>query len=137
MFVMLNPSTAGDTANDPTVRRCMSFASGFGCGGLVIGNLFGLRATDPLEMMKHVDPVGRDNDYWLLTLRQQSAICVAAWGARGGFLNRDRAVSTLLGDMMCLGLTKAGLPRHPLYLSRRTELQPYSASSPGKKRGVK
>jgi len=61
VVIGLNPSTADETENDPTIRRCIGFAKREGCGGLVMLNLFAVRATDPRVMMAHPEPIGPDN----------------------------------------------------------------------------
>ena len=118
MFIGLNPSTADERNDDPTIRRCIRFASDWGYGGLCMTNLFALRATDPKEMMKHPMPIGSENDGWLLELSQEAGIVIAAWGTKGGFQQRDKAVYAMIDNLKCLGLTKAGHPKHPLYLSK-------------------
>jgi hypothetical protein len=115
------PSTADETADDPTIRRCIGFAKRWGYGGLVMLNLFAFRATDPRDMRAAADPIGPDND-WHLT-HSPAALIVAAWGAGGTFMDRDRAVRAILGDrLMALGHTNHGQPRHPLYVRGDTEL---------------
>lgn len=116
MFVGLNPSTADETLDDPTIRRCKRFASDWGYGGLVMTNLFAIRATDPKVMLAHSDPVGVENDDYLRDLARHAALVVAAWGAHGGHQGRDEDVLRLIPGVHHLGLTKAGKPRHPLYL---------------------
>lgn len=127
MFIGLNPSTADETKNDPTVRRCIGFAKAWGFGGLYMLNLFAFRATRPREMMKAADSVGPANDKYLRHYREFAGLTIAAWGVHGIFL--DRALSVLrlriglgskqvpLGaDLWCLGRTRHGHPRHPLYV---------------------
>jgi hypothetical protein len=118
LFVGLNPSTADVENDDPTIRRCMRFARDWGYGGILMGNLFALRATDPREMLAAPDPVGERNDYWLRHLASLAGIVVAAWGAHGTHQGRAQAVvdSGALGSFTVLGLTKDGHPRHPLYM---------------------
>lgn len=125
VFVMLNPSTADAARNDPTVKRCLGFARR-GNGGLVIVNLFALRATDPRELRRHPDPVSDGNDWFLRKHCRPGALVIAAWGAGGVLHGRDRAVLAMLREagvtVNCLGTTAAGAPRHPLYLSGDAEL---------------
>ncbi len=125
MFIGLNPSTADETKDDSTIRRCMNFASAWGYGGLCMMNLFALRATNPKEMMKHPEPVGPKNDFYLWRFSRQAEIVIAAWGTKGEYQSRDEIVCAMLGNMVCLGLTKNGHPRHPLYLSKNTEMRPF------------
>ncbi len=121
LFVMLNPSTADASRDDPTIRRCIGFARAWGFGSLLVGNLFAYRATAPDEMRAAADPIGPDNDEWLSRLIGRSGLVVAAWGAHGGHLGRDRAVRALRREWVHLGLTKGGHPRHPLYVPANQE----------------
>lgn len=119
MFIGLNPSTADETEDDPTIRRCMNFARAWGYTGLVMTNLFAWRATDPNDMKATADPVGPDNDQHLVQLAQGAGVIVAAWGVHGTYLGRDQAVKALpgiAGRLHYLRLTKDGHPGHPLYL---------------------
>ncbi len=126
MFIGLNPSTADETNDDPTVRRCMNFASDWGYGGLCMTNLFAFRATEPRNMLEHPEPVGDKNDAWLLRLSREAGIIIAAWGTKGAHRHRDEAVCAMLENLNCLGLTKAGYPRHPLYLSKNTKARSFT-----------
>lgn len=118
LFIGLNPSTADAMMDDPTIRRCKRFAFDWGFGGVHMGNLFAYRATNPKEMKQQIDPVGFNNDYHLCHLAERAGIIICAWGADGGHHNRDQQVIKLLNDLplFCLGKTKGGQPRHPLYL---------------------
>lgn len=118
LFVGLNPSTADETEDDPTIRRCIRFACDWGYGGVLMGNLFAFRATDPKEMKLALDPVGERNDHWLQHMAGMAGLVVAAWGAHGDHRGRAQAVvdSGALGSFTVLGLTKDGHPRHPLYM---------------------
>jgi hypothetical protein len=118
-WIMLNPSTADAELDDPTIRRCLRFARSWGYGGIVVHNLFALRATDPAELRRHPDPVGPGNDEWL-TRGTSAALTVAAWGTHGALAGRADQVRTMLTRagvrLHHVGLTRAGAPRHPLYL---------------------
>jgi hypothetical protein len=116
MFIGLNPSTADETNDDPTIRRCIRFAQDWGYDGLVMTNLFAVRTKDPKVMKAHPSPVGDLNDQWLETLARNAAVVVAAWGADGGFRDRGEVVRQMLPRLHCLKVTKAGHPSHPLYL---------------------
>jgi hypothetical protein len=116
MFVGLNPSTANETEDDPTVRRCIRYASDWGFGGLCMTNLFAYRATKPEEMMVAEDPVGIDNDRTLLELSNAAGLVVAAWGVHGMHMGRADVVRQMLPDLHYLRMTKQGHPWHPLYL---------------------
>lgn len=120
-WVMLNPSTADADVDDPTIRRCVAFARAWGYGGIVVRNLFALRATNPLELRGHPEPVGRFNGQYLRRCSSE-AITVAAWGAHGGLHGRADAVVSLLrhygARLHHLGLTQGGFPTHPLARGR-------------------
>jgi hypothetical protein len=121
MVVGLNPSTADETKDDPTIRRCVDFAKRWGFGALLMTNLFAIRATDPKVMMAHADPTGELNDQVLLHFAPRAGKLLAAWGAQGSHLNRDHYITALLGDKFeCLGFTGGMQPRHPLYVAAST-----------------
>ena len=126
MFIGLNPSTADETFNDPTIRRCIGFAKNWGYGALCMTNLFAFRATKPAVMKMNPDPIGMENDEWLLKMAQEAGTLVAAWGAQGAHLRRDFEVKSLLKDLHCLGMTKGGHPKHPLYVRGDTVLQRFT-----------
>jgi len=115
MFVGLNPSTADEIEDDPTVRRCVSFAKAWGYGGLYMANLFAYRATSPTEIYSVKDPVGPENDLWLIKLFKDAGIVVAAWGNHGSYMGRSHIVLSLFPSFYCLKLNKSGEPAHPLY----------------------
>ena len=123
LFVMLNPSTADASEDDPTIRRCIGFARDWGYGGLLVGNLYAYRATDPAVLWEAagagIDPVGPLNDRRLRELRRRAALAVAAWGAHK-LVGRAAHVMDLLGELHVLRLTKHGQPGHPLYVPKST-----------------
>lgn len=127
--VGLNPSTADETENDPTVRRCIGYAKREGAGGLVMLNLFAFRATDPQVMRGAEDPVGPDNDAFLRCATARTQVVLCAWGAHGAFNGRGRQVEQLLQQfdrpLVCLGRTKEGLPKHPLYIAAAEPFVPF------------
>ncbi len=123
MFIGLNPSTADESIDDPTIRRCKRFAADWGYGGLIMVNLFALRATNPKVMMAHESPIGPENHLWLKKLAGKANRIIAAWGNHGGYMNQDLKVLSLLPHVMCLGITKKGKPKHPLYLPSYTKPQ--------------
>lgn len=127
-FIGLNPSTATATTDDPTVRRCIGYAARDGFGRFVMLNAFGFRATDPKDMKAQPDPVGAGNDAAIARIAAEAALVVLAWGTHGVHLGRHGAVLGLLAGLcrpVCLGVTKAGLPRHPLYLRADAAMVPY------------
>ena len=117
MIVGLNPSTADETKDDPTLTRCIKFAKYWGYGGLCMANLFAFRATEPSDMMTSSDPVGLENDSWLSKLSKDAGIVVAAWGNDGSHLCRSSAMKAMLPNLHCIKMNKSGEPAHPLYLS--------------------
>lgn len=118
MFIGLNPSTADETNDDPTVRRCIGYAKAWGYGGLVMTNLFAYRATKPADMMAAEDPIGPENDAQLRGAADAAGIVVAAWGAKGSHRLRGAAVRAMLPRLHYLRLTQAGQPQHPLHLPK-------------------
>jgi hypothetical protein len=118
LFIMLNPSTADASLDDPTIRRCRGFAKTWDCDGIVVANLYALRATNPTALWTHADPVGPDNDTHLALLIRDHETIVCAWGANAK-PERVAQVSKMFHRQsrpMCLGVTKHGTPRHPLYI---------------------
>lgn len=128
VFIMLNPSTADDEADDPTIRRCIGFAKREGFGAIDVINLYALRATKPLHLLHHPDPEGPHNPLaWAQALLDSDpAMVVAAWGA---FDHPDLPMSKALrgcsSDLHCLGTTRTGRPRHPLYVKADCPLEIY------------
>ncbi len=127
-FIMLNPSTADADLDDPTIRRCIGFAKREGCGSLMVGNLFAFRATDPMVMADSDDPDGPENRHFLTNMAERvDGPLIAAWGSH--WMARDMAsewvCKTFGRRLMCLGKTKDGHPRHPLYVKGDTPLVPY------------
>lgn len=126
-FVMLNPSTADGATDDPTIRRCIGFARSWGATGLAVVNLYAFRATSPADLWRAPDPVGPQNDEFLATFFGMAASyrypIIAAWGAHA---RPDRVAQVLqipgAERLQALGVTKAGAPRHPLYL--RADVRP-------------
>lgn len=118
LFVMLNPSTADERRNDPTVARCETRARRMGYGAVMIANIFAFRATRPADLKRAEAPVGALNDAVLAHWAERAGMTIAAWGAHGAYLDRARQVARgLPGQVAHLGLTRAGHPRHPLYVS--------------------
>lgn len=121
LFVMLNPSTATEVQNDPTVERCERRARALGFGGFAVANIFAFRATDPRVMRAVADPVGPGNDVALCELAVAADRVLCAWGTHGAHRGRGATVEALLrlqgADLFHLGLTQAGAPKHPLYIS--------------------
>jgi hypothetical protein len=132
VWIMLNPSTATDTQDDPTIRKCVGFTSRWGYSGLIVLNLYAARATDPKQLWEMDDPVGPQNDRQLhdalvtAAAREWPVIC--AWGANA----RDDRVAEVAGvlfaevrEPLCLGVTLRGQPRHPLYVPYTARATPW------------
>lgn len=122
-IIMLNPSTADADVDDPTIRRCISFAKREGFGGIKVMNLFAYRATSPADMLAQASPYGPDNDRYLTEMlvaaARAKAPVLAAWGAHGvhGTAKRVQTLAKHYGaQLVCLGKTNGGHPRHPLYV---------------------
>lgn len=128
-FVMLNPSTADATTDDPTIRRCIGFARGWGNGGLVVVNLYAYRSTDPSELWHAHDPVGPNNDLHLQDAFAHAALAggplVAAWGTAAR-PDRVRKVAAMAESFLALRVTKNGHPGHPLYVPGAATPTPWS-----------
>lgn len=126
-FIGLNPSTADEIDDDPTIRRCIGFAKSWNLGGLIMLNAYGFRATNPKDMKAAIDPIGYLNNMSLDLISKSviegGGIVIAAWGAHC-HPDRARAVCELVArPIHCLGKTKNGCPKHPLYLRSDTQLQ--------------
>lgn len=133
VFVMLNPSTADADKDDPTIRRCIGFARREGFGSISVRNVFALRATDPEELLTHPDPVGPENDKAMLAARSVMLMSrlVVAWGSRIKSPRlkthyQNAAMICQIQEPYCLGTTKSGDPRHPLYVHGETPLRRWS-----------
>lgn len=117
LFIGLNPSSADETEDDATIRRCIGFAKRWGFGAILVGNLFAIRSKDPAVLYEAKDPIGPENDVHLAKMAQEASLIVAAWGNNGGYRNRSEEVSALFTQMKCLGINKTGEPKHPLYVA--------------------
>jgi len=131
---MLNPSTADHEYNDPTIERCERRARALGFGSLVVWNLFAYRATDPVALRRQLDPVGPENNSFieeiLIENKSRNGKIVVGWGIHGQYLQRHIEVLQMARvvdiSLYCLGVTRGGQPRHPLYVSYRRELMFWS-----------
>ncbi|WP_373236974.1 DUF1643 domain-containing protein [Cohaesibacter celericrescens] len=126
LFIMLNPSTATELKNDPTVERCERRARTLEFGAFRVCNLFAFRATDPRDLKKAKDPIGPENLAYLLESARWADTIICAWGTHGAYMGMGPAVQTLLRSekisLHHLGLSKEGHPRHPLYLRNEAAL---------------
>jgi hypothetical protein len=114
MFIGLNPSTANESQNDPTIRRVINFAKGWGYGGVFMLNLFSIISSNPNVLLTCADPV--DNDRYLKSFGEQSKDILFAWGNFKQADKRAKVVSSMFEKAVCLGLNKNGTPKHPLYI---------------------
>lgn len=130
-FVGLNPSTADETADDHTIRRCIGYAKAWGFQSMRMLNLFAFRATDPRDMMAAADPVGPDNDAVLRHYLTCGEPAIAAWGAGGWYRGRGPFIHDIYPQLQVLRLTKHGHPAHPLYLPKTLTPQPWIATRAG------
>lgn len=119
-YVLLNPSTATEERNDPTIERCERRARALGFGGFAVANLFAFRATDPRALRCAAAPVGSENDAALASGAADAAMILCGWGMHGAHLGRGAEVERLFRaagrPLWHLGLTRTGHPRHPLYV---------------------
>lgn len=129
LFVMLNPSTADAKVDDPTIHSCVRLCRAWGYGSFEVINLFGLRATDPSELSKAHDVVGPDNDRIAAVAVERCDVPICAWGAHKMAESRASEIKNLITSrrptVFCLGTTKGGAPKHPLYIKTGTPLMVY------------
>lgn len=119
-FIMLNGSTADAENDDPTLRRCIQYAKGWGFGSLEVVNLFAYRTTLPKELKRALYPVGPENDKHIVKAIKDAGMIVVAWGTNGAFMNQDKYVLQMLKrcgvELYYIDISKDGIPKHPLYL---------------------
>lgn len=125
-FIGLNPSTADEFQDDPTIRRCIDFAKRWGAGGLVMTNIFAFRATDPKVMLAHAEPIGEENtiEYLAKVAAASHDLPIAAWGTNGDHLRRGDSIKAAI-RLNCLRTNGDGSPQHPLYLPKTLTPRPY------------
>lgn len=128
-FILLNPSTASELRNDPTVARCEGRARRGGFGGFYVLNLFAFRATRPEDLRAAADPFGAANTETVLAAVGEAATVVCGWGLHGAHLGQGVAMRGLLAErcitLWHLGLTRDLHPRHPLYVANAIEPRPW------------
>lgn len=128
----LNPSTADENFDDPTIRRCIGFAHRENCGSLIMLNIFAYRSTDPANLSTCPDPIGAKNDETILLHCREAAVIIAAWGSHGALKGRGQAVQELLEktfidkQVWCFGKNRGGQPVHPLYQAKSAPLRPFT-----------
>ena len=126
LFIGLNPSTADSASDDPTIRRCVKFATDWGFGSLELVNLFAFRATYPKDLFQEQHPVGRYNDNWIKKAHQRSSLTIACWGSAGIYGNRSEIIMEFVDNLFCIDLNKDNTPSHPLYLNSKLTPRPYT-----------
>lgn len=128
MFIMLNPSTADDKIDDPTIKKCIFYAKKLGYGSMFVVNLFAFRATDSSVLKKAGEPVGKINDKIILQFAEKVDSIIAGWGNDGKHLNRSEEIIKILKSkgykLLCFKLNKSKEPCHPLYLKKDACLTP-------------
>ncbi len=128
-FIMLNPSTATEVQNDPTVERCERRARALGFGSFRVCNIFAWRDTDPFKMRKSSEPIGPENDSAIIESCTWADRVVCAWGTHGEHLKRGPQVERLVRETGVtpyhLGLSKHGHPKHPLYIGYAQRPEPW------------
>jgi hypothetical protein len=128
-FIMLNPSTADEVVNDPTVERCQRRAKEWGYSGFIVTNIFALRSTDPKKLYSTPDPIGPANDEAIVESAMSTDLVVCGWGGHGKFMGRGDYVRAMLAAMhiapTALRVTKSGQPGHPLYIPYSAKPIPY------------
>ena len=135
LWILLNPSMADGRIDDRTLRRCKAFTASWRFGGLEIVNLFALRTPYPRDLYQAANPVGEENDQYIIAAVRRATSIILAWGAHGSYRERDRAVLALIKTHTalapcCLGVTRSGSPRHPLYIARNKQPFPFVSSAP-------
>ena len=127
LFILLNPSIADADIDDPTIKKCINIAINCDKGYIEVVNLFAYRATNPKVMKSYIDPIGKENDKYIIEAANKADIIVLGWGEKGDHLNRDSKVLSLLCSekVYSLCLNKSGKPKHPLYCKRNSELIKY------------
>jgi hypothetical protein len=124
-FILLNPSDADETLDDPTVRRCVGFTQFWGYDSTCIVNLHDFRTPDPQTLRTtSLLTSSSKNDEWIRKAAEGACVVIAGWGNHGDFQGRGAAVKALLQDfsLKCLGKNKDGSPKHPLYLRKDASL---------------
>ena len=131
LVIGLNPSTANEISDDPTIARLLTRASLSGFGGLLMANLYAYVSTDPKELLRDSDLSGAENDFYLKYLIGISDKTLCGWGSFSPVVKRAPAVLTMIPDPYCLGVNADGQPKHPLYVSYDTPMVKYSSGKVG------
>jgi len=127
LWILLNPSTADAQTDDPTNRRGINFSRDWGYGACVFVNLFAYRTPKPKLMKGAINPIGPANDAHIWDQTEKCDDIIVAWGVNGAYLNRHSEILHLLRnhELLCLGTTQRGYPKHPLFLRADTDLRIY------------
>ncbi len=144
VFIGLNPSKGNSVNNDRTLIRIIKFCSKWNYKIIYIINLFGLISKSPLQLLKVSDPVGDYNDlvtFQVLEFWSKNVNCHLwlGWGDKGKINKRDLKVLQKIKEfsnlnvkeyspskrLFCLGLSKKGNPRHPLYMPNESFLRQF------------
>lgn len=128
LFIGVNPSRGDAHFNDPTITRCINFASKWGYDGMYFGNLYSFRTPDPRELRQNINKAVHPNCDWeLLSMASQCRTVVFCWGSHDFIIKRVTKVVDLMKQMqcMCFGLNQDNNPKHPLYLSKTSQLKPW------------
>lgn len=129
-WIMLNPSTADASIDDPTIRRCLGYSLWWDFPHMTVVNLFALRSTDPKVLSKHADPVGPENNGHLVAVARCADLVLCSWGNHGALLDRAAHVRALLRaeniPLHCLRVSKTGQPVHPLYQAKTLKPVPFT-----------
>lgn len=131
LVVMLNPSIADGKIDDPTIKQLVRLSAAVNFGGFEVVNLFAFRATDPQQLYEVDDPIGLNNDTMIKLALMRCDMVACGWGAHKMAVKRGRKVWELLREqrpaIFCFDKTKAGAPKHPLYIKAGTQLRRYAA----------
>lgn len=127
-WIALNPSTADENKLDPTLTRIKNFSNKFGYNCFYMLNLFAFRSTDPKNMLNCIQPIGKDNDYWINQICKKVDKVICCWGNIGKHLNRSENIKSIIGkyNLYYLDISKQGQPKHPLYLSSKLQLKNFN-----------
>jgi hypothetical protein len=123
LFIMLNPSTADEFVEDPTIRRIVNYAKDWGYGGVYVGNLYAFRSTDPKGLNSAEDPVGPENITHIQTLIGLVDKVVYAWGNER---KEPEWLKKIVTNPYCIDISKKRIPKHPLYLKKCLTPQLYN-----------
>lgn len=121
-FIMLNPSEADESYNDPTITRCIQFAKDWNFDGLIVSNLFSICTPYPKNISKHDKNLSALNKQYITFAVEHSEQTICAWGNHGSINKRSKKFKELLKnhELYCLDMNKNGEPKHPLYIKRET-----------------